>query len=518
MGSSEGDGPQRNAIREASTLSQSFVADFMSKLSVYEKTLGTRSKGDFCHGARDKVRWATSFSKQVKKVKEDIQFQGLRLNLLLGLENRDLYSQLRKSQKDIEHIHGDVKSSISAEASVLKDALGQSTQKLLDVQTSYVQHKSQVQEALSTQHSAMTLQLANNQSSVTQEILACRDVLSKEMSCVCSAAAGLERLVSALVDDQLQSRIRQKILEHESATVGQVSGTLNTVQDIHSLPPVSLGPQTVTIGQASTRELLGALSQSLATDIAWTYQAVAGKFLCLFKMLICVWPQLVLLSRLLEKIPRSVTLLLEDNINFEDALGSQCSLQFEYFKHWDTFEKMLQHQFRSKPGCTKVADGEYRLFKFKERTCHLDSTNWNDFIRPGMNILMSLKVSNLGKEPGKCPFCDATTNDEDAVLSRCERCDVEFSELSRRRVAGPSQEITAEGSSWLKLSSKSHPMIQILARVFSQKKKKKKEKKTEEEEEEEDEEDEEDEKEQAGEQKEQEREVKKEGVKGEEEE
>lgn len=335
--------------------------------------------------------------------------------------------------------------SISAAASAIRDASSQSTQNLLDLQTSYAQHADQIQETLSTHY----IQLASIQSSVCRKILTCTDGLSNELRRFSTAVTEMERLVPVLVENELQSRIRQEILEDKD----QVSEILAVIQEIRPfLEPLRLSLRPPTGARPSTRNLVAALSRSLATDIAWTYQAVITKFLCLFKMLLCLWPQLVLLSRLLRSIPRSITLVLEDNIEFEDALGGFHSLQFQYFKHWDIFERMLQHQFQSKPGDAKVAEGEYRLFRCNNRIFDLNAANWNHCIRPGMKILMSLKVSNLGKEPGLCPLCNAATNDKEAARSRCENCDIEFLQLSRKQVARASQETTTEEGLWLRLS------------------------------------------------------------------
>lgn len=366
---------------------------------------------------------------------------------------RDACSQLKQSQKDIKHIHGDLKNSISAETSAFKDAMSQSTQSLLELQISCSQQANQVQKALSTHQSALASQLANIQSSVCREILTRTDVLSHEMRCVCSALMDLERFFSTLAEKELQSRIRQETPEHGSTTVDQGSKGLPTLHDASLFSEPSRLPLGAPVRvQPSTRNLLAALSRSFADDVAWTYHTVTAKFFCLFKILLCFWPQLKLLFRLLRKIPRSVTLLLEDNISFEDALGGHCSLQFQYFKHWDVFEKMLHHQFQSKPGYSKVSEGEYRLYKFNERTCDLNSTNWYRLIRPGMKVLMSIKVPDLGKEPEICPLCNVATNDKGAAWSRCVSCDVEFSELARRQGAEASQGITAEGDSSLILS------------------------------------------------------------------
>ena len=231
-----------------------------------------------------------------------------------------------------------------------------------------------------------------------------------------------------------------EILGHGSAKVDRVSKILAAVHEIRSFSePLRPSSRPSTRAQPSTMNLVAALSRSLATDIAWTCRRLNHKLLYLFKILLSLWPQLVLFFRVLRSIPWSVTLLLEDNINFEDALGDLHSLPFQYFKHWDIFERMLQHQFQSKPGHAKVAEGKYRLFRGKEATFDLNAKNWDAFIRPGMSIPMSLKISSLGRGPRICAYYTRTTNGEEVSWSYYEFFDKDFSELNWRSVAKASQ-------------------------------------------------------------------------------
>jgi hypothetical protein len=56
----------------------------------------------------------------------------------------------------------------------------------------------------------------------------------------------------------------------------------------------------------------------------------------LLKMMILLYPRLVLLFRICYvMIPRSPTRLLEENIQFRDALGRTTSLEYTIFKSWN---------------------------------------------------------------------------------------------------------------------------------------------------------------------------------------
>ncbi|KAL9110724.1 MAG: hypothetical protein Q9227_004716 [Pyrenula ochraceoflavens] len=316
-------------------------------------------------------------------------FQGLLADSIERL-SKDSHSQLRLGQETIKHNLIEIKDSISAQNSAINGITSRLTQNLMSLQ----RQANQVQQTLSTNQSATTSQLATIESSVCENTLTITDVVSSELQPVSTALAKMERLVPRLVEDELQQRLHQQSSNDSSATVDGAFEILVAIDEVRQfLEALRRSSELPAKVQPSTTDLIAALSRSLASDFAKAYRVIALKLLCLFKILLLLWPKLAVLFRVLRCIPRSVTLLLEDNIYFEDFLGNIHSLQFQYFKHWDLFEKMVQHQLRSTPFYESLSDIEYQLFQSKKSGFDLTAKNWNQLIQPSMKISMSLRLA-----------------------------------------------------------------------------------------------------------------------------
>jgi hypothetical protein len=75
---------------------------------------------------------------------------------------------------------------------------------------------------------------------------------------------------------------------------------------------------------------------------------LASLFVCL-KDLIWALPQTLIIRRILQRLPQTISLVVHDNMRFEDALGRVHSLQYQQFKHWTVFEANLRCAFMNSP-------------------------------------------------------------------------------------------------------------------------------------------------------------------------
>ncbi|KAK0622385.1 hypothetical protein B0T14DRAFT_601161 [Immersiella caudata] len=70
---------------------------------------------------------------------------------------------------------------------------------------------------------------------------------------------------------------------------------------------------------------------------------------------------------MLRLVPRSVTLLLPDNVCITDPLGRPFSRPIDFFRTWDYVELFLKHAFASGvPGAAKVEKGQFRIFDIRD--------------------------------------------------------------------------------------------------------------------------------------------------------
>ena len=107
----------------------------------------------------------------------------------------------------------------------------------------------------------------------------------------------------------------------------------------------------------------------------------------LIEALVFAIPQLTLMLKVMRSLPPAVSLVLRDNILFEDALGRTHSLQFQQFRHWTVFEAYLRQIFRDLPGMRKVYDGDFLL---RIATRWLNRGNWYRLVRPRQRITMAM--------------------------------------------------------------------------------------------------------------------------------
>ncbi|KAI9702790.1 MAG: hypothetical protein M1836_008004 [Candelina mexicana] len=151
----------------------------------------------------------------------------------------------------------------------------------------------------------------------------------------------------------------------------------------------------------------------------------------LLRVLAYLTPQLLrALRTLLRLIPRQPTMLLEDNISFEDALGRIHSLQYAYFRDWTVFEAMLRVKFKAVPGEYSVSKGQYRIVNTVNGRC-ISQQNWNNLVFPGTQVAMSIIMEQLLSPDGRCPRpkCRGKAASQVVPLgSVCSACALEFSQ------------------------------------------------------------------------------------------
>ncbi|KAI3318289.1 hypothetical protein HD806DRAFT_549318 [Xylariaceae sp. AK1471] len=100
----------------------------------------------------------------------------------------------------------------------------------------------------------------------------------------------------------------------------------------------------------------------------------------------------------------SVTLRgpLQLNIIFEDVLGRRHLLPFQYFRSWNTFQSMLEDNFKDCPGEEQVLLGDYRLTNVKRYDSILSKVNWESTVEPGTEVVMSILMEFVRRISGRC--------------------------------------------------------------------------------------------------------------------
>lgn len=175
----------------------------------------------------------------------------------------------------------------------------------------------------------------------------------------------------------------------------------------------------------STRDIVSLLSY-LSEEVEQVVKLFVASFVICFKDLLLAIPQMVLLYRVLRRLPQAISLVLHDNITFEDALGRVQSLQFQQFKHWPVFEASLRCKFEGLPGTRKVLDGKYVLTSPKCIDI-LDAKNWSRSIQPGIVVKMAISFSEISTLGKRCPRgCESEPSRVTDIEYCCKDCHLTF--------------------------------------------------------------------------------------------
>jgi hypothetical protein len=127
-----------------------------------------------------------------------------------------------------------------------------------------------------------------------------------------------------------------------------------------------------------------------------------------------------LLLQVHKDIATKPTNLLQSNIKFEDALGRVRELPYEYFRNWEVsfhihrilymvidkaqpFEGFLRADFKDVPGESKVLEGQYHIVDAKRPDNLISRQDWSQSVFPGAELSMSVIISLLKRQSGRCP-------------------------------------------------------------------------------------------------------------------
>lgn len=186
-----------------------------------------------------------------------------------------------------------------------------------------------------------------------------------------------------------------------------------------------------------TKQDLQILFQRLSTEVETALRLFFAIFFVCLKDLLLALPQIIMIYKILQRLPQAISLTLHDNITFEDALGRVQSLQYQQFKHWNVFETSLRCTFANAPGMKKVLDGHFMLTTPASSRI-LTASNWTQLVKPGLEIRMSIIIKTMETAERQCPRgCAAADNIVSKGEIRCSHCGLYFSSKRDRRV-GPS--------------------------------------------------------------------------------
>lgn len=112
-----------------------------------------------------------------------------------------------------------------------------------------------------------------------------------------------------------------------------------------------------------------------------------------------------LLLRLQEQIPQSLKMPTQTLFYFQDVLGQEHELPYDWFKHWDIFVAMLKYTFIGLRGEWYISQNQYYLRKSGLDHRRIRPDTWDNSVFPGTKVQMSILVPVTQYIPMSCARC-----------------------------------------------------------------------------------------------------------------
>jgi hypothetical protein len=397
---------QINSIRGQARRIFHDVQQLLSSINRFNDTLGTRAARGFHHGTFAKIKWSQCVAPKVKELRKTVHLQTTNIQTLLSLLiqhnqnlDRTLFTRtLAQQSLSIDGLAEKVKSfelnlrqnpNPADEKVTNKVIVDKTCIEDYDGRTNLVSHLPALSSDSPSTSSEQTDATIITQSSESN--IATSDDLRR-----------LETLIKSCFQDKMPGSGRRPHRHTEEISLVRLNLSLSV----------------------STENIRSIIHYLNAKFDAIFQHLVRFLFVVLKEML----PHVLVFLKVLQQIPRAVSLVLEDNIRFEDALGRIQSLQYQHFKHWTVFEACLRCTFINTPGMQKVLQGQFVLICPSVAKSVLDATNWEKYASPGMAVTMSMSISTILTPSGRCPRgCVARRTAVSSSEFRCTACDLTFS-------------------------------------------------------------------------------------------
>ncbi|KAI9723754.1 MAG: hypothetical protein M1812_001054 [Candelaria pacifica] len=352
-----------NVVGTLQTLSASVekpISVFIHDIKKFEESLGLGDTTNVLVASLRRVQWATRNVKKLEKLGAMIAAQMQAIHVLLG--TTILQTQVKSA------------------------ASGCHNYALL--------HATAVDHRTHTENLTHQILMARDDYSTTSSRIESNQTVNRELLLV---AAHQRTIVADQLRDQI-STVAAQIDDLRTCQRERDARLISTItQGAVYAPPEGCGAsalcqlnETACVAARADQDL----SQGLMQSLRMIALALGNLLRSLLLLAPHIWFALCTLPKL---IPRSVSLLLDDCIHFEDVFGMERKLHYAWFQHYEVFEAFLLADFRGKPGEHRIRSKMYLI------TCHntrhvnnelsvTSQKSWNENIRPQAKIRMSLAI------------------------------------------------------------------------------------------------------------------------------
>jgi hypothetical protein len=411
----DGNFSQINSIRGQASRIFHDVQQFLSSIAKFNDTLGTRAARGFHHGTFAKLKWSQLVAPKVKELRETVHLQVANVQTLLSLL--------------IQHNQISDRALLTRTLTQQSLSLDSLAEKVKSLESSLRQNRRPADEIVvrAFQHSRTPNKITVNKTSIKDDESRADVVSHRPAPSSGSPSSPPEQTAVTIITRNSEGNRATS----DDLRKLEVSCLADKVPGSGQRPPFRMEEISflrLNLSASVSTENFWAIFFYLSAKADAILQHLVGfRFVALKEMLLSLL-QVLFFFKVLRQIPRTVSLVVEDNIRFEDALGRIQSLQYQHFKHWAVLEACLRCTFTNTPGMQKVRQGQFVLISPGVAGEVLDATNWEKYASPGMVVTMSISISTILTPRGCCPRgCVAGRT---AVLDfefHCTACDLTFS-------------------------------------------------------------------------------------------
>ncbi|KAG7426057.1 hypothetical protein Forpi1262_v012485 [Fusarium oxysporum f. sp. raphani] len=374
--------PFAEHARKQADLTLSTLANFLDLISKFDASLGPQRSSAWYRGVGRKAQWALVYSKHVDDLRSRIGTQIQTLNLVTQLQEDD---------------HNDL-DELNSQLNIIK------------VQNEQVITQLQERRIISIEELREQLSLLDLQDDEHQP--------------------GNAPAPPQVIEDS------QSSASHRPVVADVEESDINATTTLGDQPSTSPRQDMTSQQEETTQTLLPKLLRAVIRDL----HNLIMKAWLLFPGLMRHY------SRLCTSMSMPPLLVLAENISFEDVLGRQTTLQYDFFRHWANVDMFLNKQFENCPGQQYIAKKQYFFLGADAATNKLNSNvevAWQAMARPGCQISMSIKMIAEQKDvsEAKCPSpgCKGrSVKIDDEETFSCQKCDLTYSMLPKNPATEPS--------------------------------------------------------------------------------
>ena len=253
-----------------------------------------------------------------------------------------------------------------------------------------------IQDTTAEMKDGLSAKIDNYQDANAQAVRDMQQTSEQNMTTSAATAGQISRLVQICAGLSIGLKDFRCTLQNHCPRVEQ---RLERIEELQC--------QTLTSIPTATRQIAAYVDRvmDILRPLLGAFQVFSAEALELLKKLLQTGLEThALVLRLQEQIPQSLRMSTHTFFYFQDVLGREHELPYDWFKHWDIFAAMLKHTFKGLPGEKYISQNRYYLRRSGLGHRRLGPGTWDHNVFPGTKVQMTVPVPG-SQSAMRCARC-----------------------------------------------------------------------------------------------------------------